>query len=171
MICFSEDDFANLKCLVDFEPECIAWNDEYEMYLSTDRGGYMVSVLSAGEVIDEGFVENWQDIEEYINAYFCYDYDEEEREWEIEKSEDALDEAVEYFISSILDDEHSVFGDVPISQEVIEDCKEHFLEYLYRKHGFNIRRPMVLEDENGEDFFEEYPYPCLVFEDKNPIYA
>ena len=170
MFLFTEEDFNKLQCLVDFEPECVAYNDEYEMYLSTDRGGYLISVLSSGEVVDEGFVESWKDIEEYLNAYFYYD--DEEIEWEIERSEGALDEAVEYFISSILDDEHSVFGDVPIPEYVIKDCKEHFLEYLYRKHKFNIRRPMVLEDESGEDFYEEYPYPCLVFEDEsNPIYT
>ena len=30
---------------------------------------------------------------------------------------------------------------------------------------------MILEDENGEEFFEEYPYDCMEFDDPdNPVY-
>jgi hypothetical protein len=42
---------------------------------------------------------------------------------------------------------------------------------MARKWGLMIRRPMFLEDEAGEEFFEEFPYDCIEFEDEdNPIY-
>lgn len=48
---------------------------------------------------------------------------------------------------------------------VFEDIKEHFLEYLGRVHGLPVYRPMFLTDENGEEFYEEYPYECMIFDD------
>mgnify|MGYP000833253049 CR=1 FL=1 len=37
--------------------------------------------------------------------------------------------------------------------------------------GISIYRPMYLEDaDTGEDYFTEYPYDDMVFEDDNPIY-
>ena len=59
-----------------------------------------------------------------------------------------------------------------LDDKVVEDIREHMLEYMARKHMIEIYRPMYLEDENGgEDFFVEYPYPFMVFEDEdNPMY-
>lgn len=87
----------------------------------------------------------------------------------IEEREMELDIAVSEFISAVLG------GDAYLDGEdydgIIEDCKDHFLEYLARKHGLDIFRPMVLEDEDGEEFYEEYPYECMEFDDEgNPIY-
>ena len=87
----------------------------------------------------------------------------------IEEREMELDCAVSDFISSVLGGDAYLDGEN--FDELIEDCKEHFLEYLARKHGLDIYRPMVLEDEDGEDFYEEYPYDCMEFDDEdNPIY-
>lgn len=89
----------------------------------------------------------------------------------ISEREEELDEAVIYLISTIVgDDMDKVFKDN--SDDVCEDVKDHIIEYLYRKHGVSPRRPMILEDEEThEDFFEEYPYDCMVFDDEdNPIY-
>ena len=165
MICMTESDFIRLKCRVNSEPECVGYNDDYEIYLSTEGGEYVISVLLDGEVVDETIVDCWKDIEEFIEAYFYNDIsEEEEHELEIEEWEDMLDDNVDRFISSVVDDEG-------YDIDIIRECKEHFLEYLYRKFGFQIRRPMILEDEDGKDFYEEYPYECMVFEDEdNPIY-
>ena len=54
-------------------------------------------------------------------------------------------------------------------EDVIEDCKEHFLEYMYRKHHLDIYRPMELEDDDGV-FFKEYPYEYIEFSDA-PLYS
>ena len=62
-------------------------------------------------------------------------------------------------------------GEMVEHSEVYDDLKEHFLEYMARKWGLVIHRPMFLEDENGEEFYEDYPYDCIEFEDEdNPIY-
>ena len=55
--------------------------------------------------------------------------------------------------------------------EMCDDIKEHVLEYMARKHGIQIYRPMFLVDDKGEEFLSEYPYECMIFEDENnPIY-
>lgn len=102
-----------------------------------------------------------------------YESDDEEFTLEtdddlIKAREDSLDEAVQAFVEAVVieDDDYLYINDFT---EVYEDLKEHFLEYMYRKHNIPIYRPMFLEDEDGEEFFEEYPYDCLEF-DYNPIF-
>lgn len=90
-------------------------------------------------------------------------HDEPERlspEEEIELREDDLDDAF-YKLMDVLADRDEHYSD-----NIIEDLKEHVLEYLYREHGISVYRPMYLEDEDGEEFFEEYPYECMVFDDE-----
>ena len=57
-----------------------------------------------------------------------------------------------------------------VIEEIADDVKEHTLEYIARRHGLPIYRPMYLEDEDGKDFYSEYPYEEMIFEDYNPIY-
>lgn len=97
-------------------------------------------------------------------------YSEEELERNlIDDRETELDAAVEDFLAVVLQT-GGVIAD-PTMDEIHDDVKEHFLEYLARKHKIDIYRPMNLVDEDGEEFFEEYPYECLEFEDEdNPIY-
>ena len=87
----------------------------------------------------------------------------------ISERELELDDAVSMFMDTVLD-----YADIDIENidDVYDDIKEHMLEYISRKHGVRIRRPMILEDvDSGEDFYTEYPYECMEFEDKdNPIY-
>ena len=51
------------------------------------------------------------------------------------------------------------------SDEIITDLIENIGEYLYREHDISIYRPMILEDGDGEEFFEEYPYDCMEFDE------
>lgn len=98
------------------------------------------------------------------------EYDEEElAEALINEREDELDVAVDDFLATVLQTNGYEYDSV--IDEIHDDVKEHFLEYLARKFKIELYRPMYLEDENGEDFFEEYPYGCMEFEDEaNPIY-
>lgn len=94
--------------------------------------------------------------------------DDEWRDYEIDSRELELDDAVQAFIEATV--EGAAYYDF-YDEEMFEDIKDHFLEYLARKWELPIRRPMVLEDENGAEFFEEYPYECMIFDDEdNPIY-
>lgn len=87
----------------------------------------------------------------------------------IAEREEELDTLVYEFVMGALGGE--VYFDGCELDGILEDLKDHFLEYMARKHELPIFRPMYLEDENGEDFYEEYPYECMEFDDgENPIY-
>lgn len=87
----------------------------------------------------------------------------------ISAREEELDTFIYEFVMNVIGDEMCLDGyDL---DDIFDDLKEHFLEYMARKHKLLIFRPMYLEDENGKDFYEEYPYECMEFEDEeNPIY-
>lgn len=153
------------------KPNIIAYLDDDEIY----------SELCMSESDCEITVQMFYDeylTEKIINKYFgeqedgcAYDgLTHFEKQSEIDSREAELDMAVEDFLSVALDG--FVLDDVvDISGVICEDVKEHFLEYLARKWRLHIRRPMYLEDDGGEEFFEEYPYECMEFDDEdNPIY-
>lgn len=84
----------------------------------------------------------------------------------IAERETELDDAVSDFLyvalNGVVDTDFD--GDF---EKVCRDIKEHFLEYLARDQKLKVYRPMILEDEEtGEDFYEEYPYECLVYDEK-----
>lgn len=93
----------------------------------------------------------------------------QEQENEIAMREEELDNLIWDFVMGVFGGE--TYADFDCTGEVLDDLKDHFLEYMYRKHGFDIYRPMVLEDEDGTEFFEEYPYEHMEFDDEdNPMY-
>ena len=171
----------------------LACNKEYgvEIYITETMGAPFFSVTADGYQLaedsattEEECVEAVQKLyDKYLTGKFIDDENlpfnelsEEdtsclEIEDMISERETELDDAVMYLVNIAAEDDESLFGEN--YDDIIEDAKEHFLEYLARKHGLKIRRPMMLEDEDedGEEFFEEYPYECMVFEDEdNPIY-
>ena len=88
---------------------------------------------------------------------------------EISIREEELDNLVWDFVSGVLVGTPDI--DFACMGESFADLKDHFLEYMYRKHGFDIYRPMILEDDDGSEFFEAYPYGCMTFDDEdNPLY-
>lgn len=92
----------------------------------------------------------------------------QDQEDEIAMREEELDNLIWDFVTGVCGE---TYADFDCTVEVFDDLKDHFLEYMYRKHGFDIYRPMVLEDEDGTEFFEEYPYEHMVFDDEdNPMY-
>lgn len=88
----------------------------------------------------------------------------------IDERENELDAAVYEFLMTVvqdayIDDYTSDFDDI------VEDLKEHFLEYIARKHGLPVYRPMMLEYEDGTEEMSEYPYEDMEFDDPdNPLY-
>lgn len=170
----------------------IANNPEFgvSVYISSADGYPCISVFADDDAVFESVVydeETCREIskmiyEEYltenlVNLLSDEAPDEapdeetlEEMEFEvmITEREDELDLAIDNFLYVVLDgliDEPSDDYDA-----IAEDCKEHFLEYIARKHELPVRRPMFLEYEDGEEF-EEYPYENMEFEDEdNPIY-
>lgn len=160
----------------------IAYNREYgvSVYLGETEVGYPeFSVFDDGDEIfyeEARTPEECADILEMIyDTYLpdgkiidCYESKYEEEEV-ISRREDTLYAATHNFFAEVLD---LALPDSQDFDNVIEDCMNHFLEYMARKHNLDIYRPMYLEDENGKVSFEEYPYPQLAFEDENnPIYT
>lgn len=171
------------------EYETIAENEDcgIVIYLSSTNGRPTVTVLADEDQISE-IITGIESLENVVRTtYDTYlseqavislmtkegdveDIDEDEliRD-EIDERESEIDAAVDDFLGIIA--QTYGFTDDNTIDEIHDDVKEHFLEYLYRKHKLEIYRPMILEDENGEDFFEEYPYECMEFDDEtNPIY-
>lgn len=165
----------------------IAKNEEYgiAVYITKDdeNDRYAILVEADDMEIFSDYIYDKEDAEETCNI--VYDnyltdkvlelfFESEDdttlsQEDKIELREEELDESVISFIMDVLGGD-TYFDSVDFD-DIVKDCKEHFLEYMARKHGFAIYRPMILEDESGEDFFEEYPYECMEFDDEdNPIY-
>lgn len=179
-------DIANHRLLV-------AENDYFQIFLdcmaskSLEYIGMMV-IESEGYIIEEDFFEDEKECNDiFEKAYINYILTEtvvekaEEEENvndtiydkdgklniayvdEIEQREGDLTLAVINFIDAISDTQMSY----ALTDEEVEEIKDHFIEYLYRKFGLSIFRPMEIVMDNGDEVYEEYPYPKLRFE--NPI--
>ena len=174
------------------EYEDIAENEEIGVviYLSDTNGRPTVSVfaddipraevttnLSELENLVKTVYDTYLDEQNFIAATADEEVEEIEEEYseeELEQSliddrESEIDAALIDFLTVVMQTEG--YGFDGAIDEIFDDVKEHYLEYLARKHKIELYRPMYLEDENGEEFFEEYPYECMEFEDEdNPIY-
>ena len=143
---------------------------------SAEGKAVSVSVMSHGEVIRDMQLDSADECKEYVEELYS-EYsdaskltDEEEIEDAITEREDELDQAVMDFLATVLG-EGFYDLDSDSNGEIVEDCKEHFLEYIARKFSISIYRPMYLEDEDGTDFYTDTPYENMVFDDEdNPIY-
>jgi len=84
---------------------------------------------------------------------------------EIEERETEIDDALEMFLDVVLDSSSAACMLLP-GREDFDAIKEHFLEYLAIDQGLPVRRPMFLTDDDGADFFEEFPYEHMIFDDE-----
>lgn len=95
------------------------------------------------------------------------EYDRYEIECEMDDREAALDSAVFVMLCDFLEMPlEEVCDSAQEADKIYDDIKDHLAEYLYRKWNISIRRPMYLETEDGEEFFEEYPYEHMEFDGK-----
>lgn len=166
----------------------IALNEDYgiEIYL-TDNYGLPSIIVTADDVqvCEKGILmsgdcercvkeiyEDYLTGKKLMEAEIEDDYDlitRVEEEDMIFDRESELDSAIEEFVSVVLDGYVDVLSGS--FTELCDDLKEHFLEYMARKHDLPIRRPMYLEYEGGIEEFEEFPYEHMEFEDENnPVY-
>lgn len=137
-----------------FEEPCIDAADCEEVAKTM----YQWAAVKPAAVVDDELEEDEEEDEE------------EAQEEEIEMREEDLDYALYDFINLTIDESMGDF-DSARKKKFFQDCKEHFLEYMYRKWDVTIYRPMYLVDENGVESYEEYPYELLDYEDEdNPIY-
>ena len=120
---------------------------------------------SCGSIVQEAYK---QYLTENILSIIAAEQEaEEDIELIIEEREGDIDGFILRLLEDLFgDDEPTIYSEEV--DDIVEDCKEHFLEYLYRKHNLSVYRPMELEDDEGV-FFEEYPYEYMNFE-PNPLY-
>lgn len=158
----------------------IASNDEYgaEIYITVNSYGEAQIIAELdGDRMETTTVFNAEECEKVCRSVYDdyltpsavssatqVEYDEGDMENEenlIEIRESELDDAVYDFLMVALDGEYQEDMDA-----IIETAKEHFLEFIAREMKLPVYRPMHLADEDGEEFFSEYPYECMVFDDE-----
>ena len=163
-----------------------------EIFVTEESGCPSIVVTADDSQIYEEVVVDEKDCEETVakvyNRYLTHnsilstmigDEDEEYEEGQmseleiqetIEDRELELDDAVYAFLASAV----GSYYDTDIANknidDIVDDLKEHFLEYIARKHNLPVYRPMFLEFEDGVEELCEYPYENMEFEDDNPIY-
>lgn len=145
------------------------------IYLTEDNGSPLFIVEEADDVIDEDEAITKVDCEETARKlYFEHlGYDELDMSADTDLENEVIaerEDEITVLFQNLLFDLLVDTADEDIINDIVEDVKEHTLEYIARKHGLPIYRPMYLEDEDGTDFFSEYPYMEMIFEDFNPIY-
>lgn len=156
--------------MVSGSPELIVECDGSEIYredIFNERDAKKTAERLYDEYLSIKAIETMIDAED--NTVYVEDDPEEEYDDEqmlINEREEEIDAAVRDLVNIVSDT-----GCYNLTDEAVDNLKEHFLEYMYRKWGISIYRPMYLEDDDtGEDYFTEYPYDDMVFEDDNPIY-
>lgn len=73
----------------------------------------------------------------------------------IEDRENEIDDAIYALMDTLVQNMEEMTDD---TNELCDDVKDHICEYLYKKHGISIYRPMYLECEDGTDEFCKFPY-------------
>lgn len=173
--------FFNTDCK-DGKSHVIATNDEFgvsiTLYEDEDKSP-VFNVMCDDIVVDTEFALNERDCLETVRRiYSAYltsavfetldaeneSFDEAVAEYEMQQEliaerEDELDFVFEDFLNAIAPGYHP-------DNEELEAIKDAVLVILARDFDYQIYRPMFLEDEDGVDFFEEYPYECMVFDDE-----
>lgn len=163
--------------LIQGEEHMIAESDEYKIYLYSSDD-CTTGIIHVYDTPDEDMVA--EDIfgEAECEAVVTKSYKEfgiyndgvkslfEEHKDEIIDSEDNLTDATLYFLHEVVS--YSTIGcklstikeNLGITDEEIEKMKNHFAEYIYVNLGIDLYRPMIVQFEDKEEFFE-YPYSHL----------
>ena len=180
------DYFQDAKSDLESHMHQIASNPEYgiDVYITENCGLPNIVVTADDTQVYEESAVNAHDCQKTVEKIYD-DYltqkaimsilggDEEEPtalevEDIIDEREIELDSAVYEFVMTAV---QGAYIDDDAFDDILEDCKEHFLEYLARKHCLPIYRPMMLEYEDGEEEISEYPYEDMEFDDpNNPLY-
>ena len=105
--------------------------------------------------------------EVYLTEDSCGFEDDDEPEFDeddaIEDRERELDAAFEDLLTAVVDNQRDLMMRY---EEIVEDLKDLVCERLARKYHLGVYRPMILVDEDGEEFYEEYPYEVMIYDDE-----
>ena len=144
-------------------PEIIVESDDIEIYreeILNEKDAKRTADRIYEEYLSIKAIETVTEAEDDGTVYV--DDEDEDNQVLINEREDDLDAAVMEFVNIVSDT-----GCYNIKDEVLDDLKEHFLEYMHKTWGIGIYRPMYLEDvDTGVEYFTEYPYEDMVFDDE-----
>lgn len=145
-------------------PEIIVESDDIEIYreeILNEKDAKRTADRIYEEYLSIKAIETVTEVEDDGTVYV--DDEDEDNQVLINEREDDLDAAVMEFVNIVSDT-----GCYNIKDEVLDDLKERFLEYMHKTWGIGIYRPMYLEDvDTGEEYFTEYPYEDMVFDDED----
>lgn len=134
-----------------------------------DESGFpKIIVMGDGAILDTVDIMEFDEFEDQVNElYKEYIYTTGETASEIEEAAIAdrqleLENAAVDFLAAVL--ETSVVYAEKRASCFLPEFVDHVLEYLYKEHAIDPYRPMVLVDDSGKEFFEEYPYSCMEFD-------
>lgn len=146
--------------------------DKIQVLMYDDNGWPHLLVTEDSQPVDSVGIDDVEDAEKVINRIYREyiegntpdeDFEGVRREIEIEERQTELENAALDFMCVVLETEYKYalreIGDS------LPEIVDGFLEYLYKKQDIDPYRPMVLVDENGEEFYEEYPYAHMEFDD------
>lgn len=127
----------------------------------------VVSVENDGLTIDAVCAESEDELIEFVEDLYEMYLDETA----VAEMQEVVNEATGRDIEEREEDLNTLVSDFIIEscqtysqseefEEIVRDLKEHFLAYMYRKHGLSPYRPMFVKVD-GKETFMEYPYPVL----------
>lgn len=147
-------------------PEVIVYMDDEEIYSET-----AVDEQDLQQTVQRVYRE-YLDTAKLIDHVIGYQADDDEEEeikdiqYElIDARESDLESSASLFLNELTDGEFAFCDPPENADEIVADFIDHVSEYLYRKWGISVYRPMVLEDENGKEFYADHPYECMEFEE------
>ena len=159
--------------------ELVAENGDRSIWVFNDEG-IASFIIYEGDAEVEGFelfdeednqyalaliaIGLFDEIEEESDTVSGEDYDEDDEDALIEEREEELDTVCANLVYDILGDDSDAATADEISQAA-KLIKEVVCDILTKKFGFPIYRPMYLVDEDGKQFFTDYPYEQML-EDK-----
>ena len=146
----------------EYYPSVTVWFEDAEVYSETVDN--MLDLKEAAEDIYESYLSD-----DFMTQRYFATVDKED---EINDQQDAIDQrecelydAAADFLEVICNAKLSKIVSYSEADDICEDIVNRVCEHLYTEYNISVFRPMMLEDENGEEFYEKFPYDCLTFDD------
>ena len=140
-------------------PEIAVYLDDDELYSEV-----AVSQNDCEQTVKKLYYE-YLDEERIVNMLTGDDDEVTEDELDmIQTREDDLDDVTIGIVEAFIDQRCNFLSNDE-REELVNDMKDFISEYLYLRWKLPVYRPMVLEDEDGEEFFEEFPYEYMEIDD------
>lgn len=100
--------------------------------------------------------------EEFYKQYIYEDEDMDDpvvQDSVIKEREQELEDAAIDFLSVVL--EKNISETEKECKGMVAEFIDHVMEYLFTEHSIDPYRPMVLVDDEENEYFEEYPYSVM----------